>query len=98
AIAAEQNAVSPGQAVTLRWYFTGKKVVVSGGRFGKGAVVTGRTALIDHPRKTTRYVFDFWYRAPVTSQATGKTAIKPLHARYAVVVAVLSGQAAGLKP
>jgi hypothetical protein len=98
AIAAEPSAVSPGQAVTLRWYFTGKKVVVSGGRFGKGAVVTGRTSLIDHPRKTTRYIFDVWYRAPVTSQKTGKTQVEPLHARYAVVVDVLSGEAARLKP
>jgi hypothetical protein len=88
AISAEPNPISVGQSVTLRWYFTGTKVVVAGGRFGKGAVVTGRTKLTDQPRKTTRYTFDVWYRAPVKSPQTGKTAIMPLHSQYSVVVEV----------
>src|SRR5438477_4974625 len=45
AIAVEPPVIAPGQTVTFRWYFTGNKVTVSGGRFGKGAVVTGRTSL-----------------------------------------------------
>lgn len=63
-IAADRNPIEVGQTATLRWYFTGNKVVVSGGRFGKGAVVTGRRLLSDAPRTTTRYTFDVWYNAP----------------------------------
>ncbi|HLV79854.1 MAG TPA: hypothetical protein VKT32_06205 [Chthonomonadaceae bacterium] len=89
AVVAEPNPVSVGQSVTFHWYFTGTKVVVAGGRFGNGAVVTGRTKLTDQPRKTTRYTFDVWYRAPVKSPATGKTAVQPLHSRYSVLVEVV---------
>ena len=89
AIAAEPNPISVGQSVTLRWYFTGTKVIVAGGRFGKGAVVTGRTKLTDQPRKTTRYTFDVWYHAPVKSPRTGQTTTAPLHSQYSVVVEVV---------
>src|SRR5262250_3422250 len=71
-IAAEPETIAPGKTVTLRWYFTGEKVVVSGGRFGKGVVVTGRTSITDTPQKTTRYTFDVDYYppAPATPPAT----------------------------
>ncbi len=90
AVAADQNPIARGQSVTLHWYFTGKKVVVSGGRFGKGQVVTGHTSLTDRPLKTTRYTFDVWYRGQAPS-STGKTVNQPLHTRYSVVVEVQSG-------
>jgi hypothetical protein len=96
AIAADQNPISRGQTVTLRWYFTGKKVLVSGGRFGKGINVTGRTSLTDRPLKTTRYTFEVWYRGLTTAPKTNQKVVKPLHARYSVVVQVESGAAEGL--
>ena len=75
---------TPGQTVTLKWYFTGTKVVVSGGRFGKGVEVTGRTTLTDTPQKTTRYTFDVWYPDP-KSTTTPKAVI---HAQYAATAEV----------
>lgn len=92
AIAAEPVSVLPGQKVTLRWYFTGDKVLVTGGRFGKkGQVVTGRTVLTDTPRKTTRYTFDVWYRVA----AAGKPARK-VHAQYSLVVPVTTDALSGM--
>lgn len=96
AIAADNNPISPGQTVTLRWYFTGDKVVVSGGRFGKGTVVTGRTSLTDKPRKTTRYTFDAWYHAPVKSPRSGKMENTPLHTQYSITIEVTGGPTPGL--
>jgi hypothetical protein len=83
AIAVEPAVVAPGQPVTLRWYFTGDKVVVSGGRFGKGTVVTGKTLLKDTPTKTTQYKFNVWYKVPESSP-DGQTTQKPIHIEYAV--------------
>lgn len=80
-VARSADPVSPGEAVTLRWYFTGTKVMVSGGRFGHGAVVTGRSSITDRPRSTTAYTFDVWYRP-----AGQKTL---LHQRYSTVVDVM---------
>src|SRR5579871_5486226 len=87
-VAVSPNPAMPGQTVQLRWYFTGTKVVVSGGRFGKGVVVTGRTSLTDTPRKTTRYTFDVWYQAPAKNAATGMTTVQQLHVTYQVVAEV----------
>ena len=56
--------VTPGKPITLKWYFTGEKVLVAGGRFGKGVVVTGKSSLTDTPRTTTKYTFDVWYKIP----------------------------------
>src|SRR4051794_24746906 len=61
AVAVEPGVTTPGQTVKLRWYFTGTKVLLSGGRFGSGTVVTGKTEMTDKPEKTTRYTFDVWY-------------------------------------
>src|SRR5215218_9290812 len=61
AVALQPNPFKPGQTVTLHWLFTGNKVTVSGGRFGKGTVVTGKTLLTDKPTSTTKYTFDVWY-------------------------------------
>jgi len=88
AVIAEPDYAFAGQAVTLRWYFTGTKVVLSGGRFGAGVVVTGKTSVVDHPKKTTRYTFDVFYQAPVTSSSTGDQTIKPEHVTYTVVAEV----------
>lgn len=92
AIAVTPKTVAPGQTVTLKWYFTGTKVVVAGGRFGKGTEVTGRTSLTDTPQKTTRYTFDVWY-------PDGKSAANPkplLHAQYTATAEV--GQSAKEPP
>ncbi|MCW3098323.1 MAG: SCP-like extracellular [Chthonomonadaceae bacterium] len=78
AVAVTPKPCAPGQAVTLKWYFTGVKVLVAGGRFGKGIDVTGRTTLTDTPQKTTRYTFDVWYPDP-KSAATPKAL---LHTQY----------------
>ena len=81
-VVAEPEIVPLGETVTLRWYFTGDKVVVSGGRFGKaGAVVTGRTSVTDTPKKTTRYTFNVNYKA---KDAAG--VMQPVKATYSVVV------------
>jgi hypothetical protein len=87
AVAVEPGVVMAGQSVTLRWYFTGNKVVVSGGRFGKGMVVTGKSALTDKPEKTTRYAFDVWYNPPPDP---AKPEVKPaqIHVQYTAVAAV----------
>jgi len=87
AIAVEPGVTLPGQPVQLRWYFTGSKVVVSGGRFGSGSVVTGKSELTDRPLKTTKYTFDVWYR-PAPDPA--KPEVKPAqtHLQYTAVAAV----------
>ncbi len=64
AVAVEPYAITPGKTITLKWYFTGEKVLLSGGRFGKGTIVTGKTSVTDTPRTTTRYTFDVWYKLP----------------------------------
>jgi hypothetical protein len=64
AVAVEPPYVTPGKPITLKWYFTGEKVLLSGGRFGKGVVVTGKSAMTDTPRTTTKYTFDVWYKVP----------------------------------
>jgi hypothetical protein len=78
AVAVEPPYVTPGKPITLKWYFTGEKVLLSGGRFGKGVVVTGKTSVIDNPRATTKYTFDVWYKVPAPKPAEPKAAdVKP---------------------
>ncbi len=72
---------APGQTITLKWYFTGSKVMVAGGRFGKGTEVTGKTTLTDTPQKTTRYTFDVWYPNP----AAPKTQVHTQYTATAIV-------------
>ena len=84
AVAVTPKHSSPGQTVTLKWYFTGTKVMVAGGRFGKGTEVTGRTTLTDTPQKTTRYTFDVWYPDP-KSAAVPKAQI---HVQYTATAEV----------
>jgi hypothetical protein len=79
--------VTPGQTVTLRWYFTGTKVIVAGGRFGTGTLVTGKTAISDTPKKTTKYTFDVYYKGSETD-AKGERVVAPLHQQYVVVAQV----------
>lgn len=78
------SVASPGQTVTFRWFFTGTKVVVSGGRFKKGMVVTGKTRLTDAPLVSTNYAFDVWYPNPTGAAPT------VLHRHYVVPVEVES--------
>jgi hypothetical protein len=87
AVAVEPGVTLPGQPILLRWYFTGSKVVVSGGRFGTGAVVTGKSELTDRPLKSTKYTFDVWYK-PAPDPA--KPELKPaqMHIQYTAVAAV----------
>ena len=83
-VVAEPEIVPAGETVTLRWFFTGDKVVVTGGRFGKiGTVVTGKTSVTDRPTKTTRYVFNVNYKG---KDAAG--VLRPLKATYFVVVEI----------
>src|SRR5437879_3549058 len=89
AVVAEPATIEQGQSTTLRWYFTGKKVTVSGGRFGKGVVVTGRTTISDKPTKTTKYTFDVDYVGEATNKVTGKREMMPLHTSYTVVAEVI---------
>lgn len=84
AVAVTPKPCAPGQTVTLKWYFSGVKVTVAGGRFGKGTDVTGRTALTDTPQKTTHYTFDVWYPDP-KSTTTPKAL---LHTRYSAIAEV----------
>lgn len=72
AVAVEPAYVTPGKPITLKWYFTGDKVLLSGGRFGKGVVVTGKTSMTDTPRATTKYTFDVWYKVPAPKPAAPK--------------------------
>ncbi len=86
-VAVEPGVTAPGQPITLRWYFTGTKVIVSGGKFGKGLVVTGKSEITDRPEKTTRYTFDVWYKPPPDP---AKPEVKPaqIHVQYNAVAAV----------
>ena len=86
-VVVEPGAAVSGQAVTLRWYFTGTKVMVSGGRFGKGTVVTGKHELTDRPVKTTRYIWDVWYK-PAPDPARPDVKPAQIHAQYSAIVAV----------
>ena len=86
-VVAEPAVVMPGQAVTLRWYFTGTRVIVAGGRFGTGITVTGKTAISDTPKKTTRYTFDVYYNGAETD-SKGERVTAPQHAHYVVVAQV----------
>ncbi|MDE2126868.1 MAG: hypothetical protein KGJ62_09790 [Armatimonadetes bacterium] len=88
-VAATPAIVAPNQLVTLHWYFTGSRVTVRGGRFGVGKVVTGLTSVTDHPRVTTTYTFDAWYRAPATVAGAGSRATVPVHVQYSVTVPVV---------
>jgi hypothetical protein len=80
--------VTPGETVTLRWFFTGDRVTLSGGRFGKGLTVTGRQSITDKPTANTHYVFDVTYRAQAPVGTTGTVETKTLHARYTADVDV----------
>ncbi len=83
-VVAEPEMVAKGESVTLRWYFTGDKVTVTGGRFGKiGTVVTGKTSLTDRPLKTTRYTFNVNYKAKDIAGV-----VRPLKSTYSVVVEI----------
>jgi hypothetical protein len=86
-VAVEPGVTMPGQPILLRWYFTGTKVVVSGGRFGKGAVVTGKSELTDRPERTTRYTFDVWFK-PAPDPANPEVKPPLSHAQYTAVAAV----------
>ncbi len=66
-VAVLPTVTTPGKPITIKWYFTGEKVLISGGRFGKGTVVTGKNSVTDTPQATTRYTFDVWYRVPVAA-------------------------------
>jgi len=86
-VVADPPVITPGQTVTLRWYFTGTRVVVAGGRFAAGTTVTGKTAISDTPKKTTRYTFDVYYKGTETN-AQGERVVGPLHQQYVVVAQV----------
>ena len=70
-IRVEPRVVAPGESVTFRLNVAASRVVVSGGRFKRGADVTGQTALTDQPTATTRYTIDVW---PAVGSKTKKPA------------------------
>ncbi len=86
-VIAEPAVITPGQTVKLRWYFTGTKVVVSGGRFGAGQVVTGKTLVTDTPKVTTTYRFDVYYTVTKPAE-TGEIRSQALHQHYSVTALV----------
>ncbi len=86
-ITCDKNPIAPGETVNLRWFFTGNKVVVSGGSFGKGVVVTGKTGITDKPKTTTRYTFTNNYTAE-KKDTSGKTVRTPIKAVYSIVIEV----------
>jgi hypothetical protein len=92
-VSVSQDTIGAGQSVTLTWNFSGKKIVVSGGRFGAGVNVTGRLSVVDRPKKTTRYGFDVWYRAVSAAPSHRKAAARLQHAHYSLVVTVAAVQA-----
>ena len=86
-VVAVPAVIKPGQTVKLKWYFTGNKVLVSGGRFGAGLLVTGKTVITDTPKKTTVYRFDVYYT--VTSpNAQGEVKPQAVHVQYSVTALV----------
>lgn len=89
-VSVNKTTIAPGEAVTLRWNFSGRKVTAVGGRFGKGVNVTKLKSVTDRPKKTTRYTFVVYYDgdAPMPN-STQKRITKPLQARYSVVVNVV---------
>ena len=90
AIAAEPAVVAPGQSSTLKWYFGGAKITVSGGNLTPATVVTGKQTLTVKPKKTTKYVFDVYLHSdlPADKQAAGPGKLR--HIQYTVTVEVLS--------
>jgi hypothetical protein len=81
AVQVTPGVTTPGGAIKLRWLFTGDKVVVSGGRFGKGVEVTGKSELTDTVKISTTYKFDVWYKVP-TAGPSGEITQKPVHVQY----------------
>src|SRR5947207_313624 len=93
-VAPDRNPITVGRSVTLKWYFKGKRIILSGGRFGKGADVTGRTSITDSPLRTTKYVFDVWYDPNPVPAATAKPAL--VHVQYNTLVEVIDPKLLGL--
>ena len=96
AVAADRNPVMLGQPVTLRWYFTGTKVVLSGGRFAAGTPVTGKTAITDKPTKTTKYTFVVDYLGTPAGAKDDSVKV-PLHTSYSITVEVVDPKTMGLQ-
>ena len=90
------GSISPGQTATLKWYFTGSKLTVSGGQFPPGTVITGKQILKVSPKKTTTYVFDLYYHPGVAAEAEKTATGRIVHAQYKVTVEVVSGAQTGL--
>ncbi len=76
---AAPNPFRKGDTVVIRFNFTGKKVVISGGGFGAGRIVTGKPFVRDTPRIATRYTVTRTYADP-------KSPKKLLTAKYTLVV------------
>ena len=90
------GSISLGQTATLKWYFTGSKLTVSGGQFPPGTVITGKQMLKVSPKKTTTYVFDLYYHPGVAAENEKTATGKIVHAQYKVTVEVVSGAQTGL--
>lgn len=93
-ITCDKNPIAPGETVQLKWFFTGNKVVVTGGGFGKGVVVTGKTAITDKPKTSTRYTFTTNYISERTDKVTGKVTRTPMKSVYSILIEVEPGGAA----
>lgn len=87
-LAAAPAVVAAGQPVMLRWRFGGNKVVLLGGRFGKGVDVTGYTFAVDRPSKTTRYAVYTWYKDSADPARAAGEPGRSVKVRYETVVKV----------
>ncbi len=89
-IEADPQVIAKGGVVKLVWYFKGDKILLSGGRFGKGLNVNGKTEVTDTPEKTTRYTFNVYYHLLNHTQASSKVVRQNVHVVYSVVVPVVT--------
>lgn len=90
------TVISPGQTATLKWYFGGVKLTISGGQFAVGTVITGRQSLKVSPKKTTTYLFDLYYHPGVAVEAQKTDTGKLVHVQYKATIEVLSGTQPGM--
>ena len=93
---AAPSVISPGQTATLRWYFTGAKLTVSGGQFAPNTDITGRQSLKVSPKKTTTYLFDLAYRPDAPADAQQSATTKLVHVQYKVTIEVLTTPLTGV--
>lgn len=94
---AAPTVLSPGQTATLKWYFAGAKLTVSGGQFPPETLITGRQSLKVTPKKTTTYLFDLYYHPDASAEAQQTATSRLVHVQYKVTIEVLSTPLTGVQ-